>query len=133
MLSLACALFLSQCQGGEFSLIGRAVAQRYDSSAVPTHTWLTALQSAESRDAPIAYWGSFVSRDLPLYATSPRPQNVKYLKYVRIAQTCQTGFEDPKNSKGATAAIGELHQMLDLCDDLLGLLRLEIIRIGTCT
>lgn len=49
-------------------------AQGCDSSALPTHTWLAALKSADSRDAVIVHWGSFVSRDLPLYATSPRLQ-----------------------------------------------------------
>ena len=97
---------------GKPNFVGKSTeAQGCDSSAVPTHPWLAALHCAETRDAVIAHWDSFMSRDLPLYATSPslqiRPNRMS------IAPSCHTGLRIPKDVKGAMASINEPHKIIE--------------------
>lgn len=75
-------------------------------------------------------WGSFGSRDLPLYASSPKLQIRQ--NQMSIAPSCHTGLRIPTDLKGAMAAINEPHQIIDICDDLPVVSRSKIFRIEIC-
>ena len=86
--SVRCSFFIAE----KPNFLGKvSKAQGCDSSALPTHTWLAALKSAVSRDAVIVHWGSFVSRDLPLYAASPRLQIPRKFKCIAPGSENQAG------------------------------------------